>query len=129
MNWQSPARRTQNMGPSDAIVVKFTTGNVSSISSLPRITGAEYQSPPSSRIAVLSPTACDFGTQPMMGAYGEGNSITMVFAVGTGSGYGFYPVIPLNTTWYLNVKNSPNSTCTAGGVCEMFFDLLKPGGM
>jgi hypothetical protein len=116
MSWQTPTRLyTSNAGgfaKNGAVVVAFTTGSVSSTTSLPRIAAAEYQSPPSSRIATLSSKPCDFGPQPTPGAAGEGNSVTMVFALGTGSGYGYYPVLQLNTTYFLNMKNSP-ATCSS----------------
>jgi hypothetical protein len=130
INWASPTRQyALSMGPNDMVLVRTTTGNISSTTSLPRIAGAEYNSPPSNRIATLSTTPCDFTQQAAPGANMQGNSITAIFALGSGSGYGFYPVIGLNTVLYLSVKNSPNSTC-AGQTpanCGMFFDLLKPG--
>jgi hypothetical protein len=58
-----------------------------------------------------------------------GNSVTAVFAIGTGSGFGFYPVLTTNTTYYLNIKNSANATCASNGVCEMSVDLIKRGGL
>lgn len=131
MNWASPTRQYATLGANDMAIVQFTTGNVSTTTSLVRIAGAEYNSSPSSRIATLSTTQCDFSTQSAPGANMIGNSITASFAIGTGTGYGYYPVLSTNTTYYLNVKNSPNSTCatTTSGVCNMFFDLLKPGGL
>lgn len=133
MDWNHPARLyTRDVGgftPRGVVVVQFTTGSVSSTNMLPRIAAAEFSSSPSSRIATLSPTPCDFGPQAALGAAGEGNSVTMVFALGTGSGYGYYPVLQLNTTYYLNIKNSPNATCIANGVCDMFIDLVKSGGL
>lgn len=129
MPWPTPSRLYQTMGADDAIVIQFTTGSTSSSGSLPRIAAGEYGSPPSPRLATLSPKQCDFGPQPTVGAAGEGNSVTMVFALGTGSGFGYYPVLALNTTYYLNVKNSPSSTCRTNGSCDMFVDLVKPGGL
>ena len=65
----------------------------------------------------------------MPGAYTESNSLTLIIAVGTGSGFGYYPVLKTNTTYYLNIKNSPNSTCAQNNSCDMFIDLVKPGGL
>lgn len=129
MGWANPARQYVEMGPDDVLVVETTTGGVSTGGSLPRFGAAEYQSPPSSRIATLSLKPGDFGDQPTLGAKGEGNSVTMVFAIGTGSGFGYYPVFPPNTKIFLNIKNSPGCTCREQGVCGMFVDLLKVAGL
>lgn len=128
LNWATPTRMYSSMGASTAVVVRFTTGSVSSTTSLPRVAGAEYNSPPSTRIARLSTTPCDFSTQPVAGANMEGNSITSVFAISPGSGFNYYPVLRTNTTYYLNVKNADDPTCASGpGVCDMFWDLIKGG--
>lgn len=130
LNWASPLRLyTDHFGANDAVVVRFTTGNVSSVGSLPRVAGAEFNSPPSSRIAKLSALPCDFGNQAAAGANIEGNSVTAIFAIGTGSGFGYYPVLSTNTTYYLNVRNSANSSCAGTGECSMFWDLIKSGGL
>ncbi len=125
--WASPTRQFASMGPNDIVIVQFTTGNVATTGSLVRIAAGEYNSPPSSRIAALSATPCDFVGLP--NSAGEGNSPTFSFAISPGSGFGFYPAVAKNTTYYMNVKNSLNSTCRASGVCNMFSDLLKPGGL
>jgi hypothetical protein len=117
------------MGINTAIVVVFTTGSVSTTSSLPRVAGAEYNSSPSTRIARLSSTPCDFTTQPVPGANIEGNSVTATFAILPGSGFNYYPRLSTNTTYYVNVKNATSPTCEGSGVCDMFFDLIKPGGL
>jgi hypothetical protein len=133
LNWAAPNRQlTANyggFGTNDALVVQFTTGNVSTTNNLPNITAVEYGSSPSSRTAVLSATPCDFSQQATPGAMSVGNSVTAVFAIGTGSGFGFYPVLTTNTTYYLNIKNSANATCASNGVCEMSVDLIKRGGL
>lgn len=133
LNWATPTRlytsQAGGFSTNDILVIQFTTGGVSSTTSLPRIAAAEYQSSPSSRTAVLSATPCDFTTQATPGATIIGNSVTAVFALGTGSGFGYYPQLALNTTYYLNVKNTPSATCTASGACDMFIDLVKPGGL
>lgn len=131
--WGAPQRKfTANFGgfgPNDAIVVKFTTGNTSTTGSLPRMTAAEYNSSPSSRTAVLSATPCDFSTQSTPGATNIGNSITATFALGTGTGYGYYPVLSLNTEYYLNMKNNPGATCLSQPSCDMFIELLGAGSL
>lgn len=129
LTWATPTRQYSSMGVNDAVVVRFTTGSVSTTTSLPRIAGAEYNSAPSTRIARLSATPCDFSTQPAAGANIEGNSITAVFAIAPGSGFNYYPILQTNTTYYLNVKNAPDPTCAGTGVCDMFWDLIKPGGV
>jgi hypothetical protein len=131
IDWSTPVRKYTEQhggfGVSDIIIVKFTTGNVSTGSSLPRLTAAEYNSPPSSRTAVLSAIPCDFSVQSTPGATNIGNSITAVFALGTGTGFGYYPVLQLNKEYYLNMKNNPGSTCASAPSCDMFIELLKPG--
>lgn len=126
--WGNPVRvYTRDyggFGVNDIIVAKMHVGNISTGSSLPRLTAAEYQSSPSSRTAVLSATPCDLGPQPTPGATNIGNSITAVFATGTGSGYGYYPVLNLNTDYYLNMKNNTGATCTSTGLCDMFLELI-----
>lgn len=133
MSWSSPARLYTasfgGMGANDAVVVTFTVGNVSTTSSLPRIAGAEFNSSPSSRTATLSAVPCDFSVQPTPGASILGNSVTAVFAIGTGSGFNYYPVLAKNGTYYLNVRNTADATCTGTGACDMFFDLVKVGGL
>jgi len=133
LDWANPTRKyTRDMGGfgvRDALVIRFTTGSVSSEKNLPRVVAAQYKSSPSSRRATLSPKPCDFGPQPMLGSAGEGNSVTMVFALGSGNGGLHYAVLPLNTTYYVNIKNTPNATCESSGVCDMFVELMKPTGM
>lgn len=131
LNWQNPTRQYSPMGINTAVVVRFTTGSVSSTTSLPRIAGAEYNSSPSSRLARLSATPCDFSTGTPAGVnIGPTNSVTAQFAISPGSGYNFYGILNPNTTYYLNVKNSSNDvTCAGSGICDLFFDLIKPGGM
>jgi len=133
MDWANPQRMyTTNaggFGADDVIVVRFTTGNVSSDASLPRLASAEYNSSPSSRDATLSSLMCDFAPQATPGATIIGNSITAVFAIGTGSGFGYYPVLQTNTTYYLNMKNSAGASCRSNGQCDMFIDLIKAGGL
>jgi hypothetical protein len=128
--WTS-GRQIAPMGPNDAIVVKFTTGNLDSASNnLPRFSGAEWGSPPSFRKAVMSSTPCDFGPQSTLGATSAGNSIQVPFAVGSGSSWGFYPALAKNTTYYLNVKNlTPAESCSNQGICQMFIELSKPSGV
>ncbi len=135
MNWANPARLFTSsygaFGPNDVIVVVFTTGNVASPNnSLPRLVAAEYQSPPSTRIAVLSTTACDFSAQLTQGATTSGTTVTVPFTVANSNNYGFYPILNTNTTYYLNIKNAPSSSCTSsGGDCDMAVDLNKPSGI
>lgn len=95
-----------NLPKGEVLAVKVTTGSISSTNSLPRIKCAEWNSPPRDRLAVLSFTPGDFD-HPIGNAAGatmQGQSPTAIFAVGTGAGMGYYPVVPLNTTVYLNIK-------------------------
>lgn len=132
LNWASPVRVfTGHMGPNDMVLVQFTTGNVPTTTSLVTVSGAEWNSPPSSRVATLTTTPCNFSTQSPPGAnIGPSTSVTSKFAITPGTGYSYYPILNTNTTYYLNVKNVVSPTCAAGvGECGMFFDLLKPGGL
>ena len=131
-NWAAPARlNSGTFGINDVIVARFTTGNLDSASNnLPRVSGAEFGTPPSARYAVLSDKPCDFGPQPQQGATSAGNSVQVPFAVGTGNNWGFYPILQKNTTYYFNVKNlSPTESCSNQGICDMFIELSKPSGL
>ena len=55
----------------------------------------------------------------------NGNTVTAIFALGSGSGAGYYPVLETNTTYYLNIRNDPGSNCVAGSACDMSIDLIK----
>jgi len=129
LSWTNPVRQYTSsyggFGVNDAVVVEFTTGNLSSSSSLPHIVAVEFQSSPSSRIATLSKTPCDFGPQAMPGASTEGYTVTMAFALGTGYNWGYYPLLELNTKYYVNIKNNANPVCAANNNCNMSIDLLK----
>jgi hypothetical protein len=131
IDWAAPVRKyTGAFGPNDIAVVRFTTGNVDSANNnLPRIQAAEWTSPPSGRYAVLSATPCDLTRQTWLGATSASNSPSVPFAVGSGANFGYYPILNKNTTYYFNMKNLDNQTCTAGGVCDAFVELLKPGGL
>lgn len=131
MSWQSPARLYQPMGVFDAIVVKFTTGGtLSTPGQLPRISAAEWNSPPSARIGTLSTKRCDFAQQAKWGANlgsdaARTTSIQGVFLIGGNDWY--YPSFPPNTDVYLNIKNATDPSCSQS--CEMFVDLVKSGGL
>ena len=129
LDWGTPTRLLTSMSPSDAIVVRFTTGStISPANNLPKITGAEWGTAPSQRTATLSDKACDFGGGLAAGASGTGQSITLPFSVGPNNTF-YYPGLSTNTTYYVNVKNPPNSTCLANAACDMFFELQKPPGL
>jgi len=134
MDWANPvplfSDDAGSFGPNDALVVIFTTGNVSSPDdNLPHIAATEWDSNPSARQAVLSATPCDFGPQTWPGASASGSRVTVPFAVGSGANFGYYPIIPLNTTYYFNIKNVPEAACTIDDNCNMVVDLVKPAGM
>lgn len=128
-NWLQPDRLyALTMGANDAVVVQITVGNQSTPNnSLARVVAAEYSGAPSTRIAVLSPSPCDWSAQPMLGASNNGTTVSIPFAVGTGANFGFYPIVPLNGTVYLNVKNDPGGSCIALGNCAMAIDLQHAG--
>lgn len=129
--WINPVRQyTGSMGVNDVVVVKFTTGGKSSANNnLPKINGAEWGSAPSTRRAVLSAAPCDFSAQTWQGASSDSYSPSVPFALGTGYNYGYYPILELNSTYYFNVKTLPNGSCSASGICDMFFELILPAGL
>jgi hypothetical protein len=48
--------------------------------------------------------------------------VTALFVVGSGpDSNGFYPTIPNNTTWYLNIRNQPSGYTNM----PMFMTLLN----
>jgi hypothetical protein len=133
-NWANPSRLYTSdaggFGPNDVLVVQINTGSGTS-TSLGRIGGAETGSTPTKRLAVLSTTPCDFGPQPALGASSAGTSVTVRFYVNqpgaiTGT---LYPVIPPNSTVYLNVMNIQPPGCASSGNCGMFIDFSKPSGL
>jgi hypothetical protein len=118
INWNSPAQvTTSGMGPTDAAVIRFTTGGASArpstISGL-TATGADYR-------AYLSTTACDFTPSLGFGAVGFGISPTVWFEVGLDAGRGDAILQP-NTTYYYNVKVAPTTTCN-NNACNGSFNL------
>lgn len=127
LNWAVPTRLvTSGFTLSDVLVVRFTTGSNNSSNNLPHITAVEYGGVgPAQRTGVLSATPCDFAHQATPGAIGVGNTITSTFAIGNGSGFGFYPVLQTNTTYYLNIKNNAGGGCGLGAPCDMSIDLIK----
>lgn len=140
-NWATPIRLYAPFGPSDAVVVVFTTGSVSTPNNnLGHIGGAEWGTNPSTRLAALSPKPCDWSNQnwpqhlpgipaDYPGASSSGNSVNVPFAVGSGANFGFYPILELNTTYYFNIKNDASAGCAVQGSCDMFLDLAHPPGM
>ncbi len=133
LDWNNPTRvftsSAGGFGANDAVVVQFTTGpNPSPAGNLPKIVAAEYVSAPSGRIATLSDKACDFGSGLAMGAVtvNGATTVTMPFSVGPNN-TGYYASLQPSTTYYINIKNAPGSTCGLSGSCDMYVDLLKPG--
>ena len=141
-NWNNPVRlftsSAGGFGPNDALVVRFTTGpntnpwtSGSTSGKKGGIGGAEYGSQPSFRVATLSASPCDFGN----GMFPPGtqvlnqNTIGLSYSVGGNHIAGYYAVLQPSTTYYFNVKNSPASTCSGDGNCNMFIDFSKPDGL
>lgn len=113
--------------PDDVLVIRIVPTNTTT--SMTLVSGAEYQSSPSSRIWTLSPTPCDFTAQPTRGAYNlvGSNSITSYFTVGqTASNSGYYPQVAVNQPIYLNIKNAAGATCFSTGQCDLFADFRRP---
>jgi len=116
-----------SMGPSDVIVVRFKTGSGSSMWS-GSLSGAEWGSASSKRYATLSDKPCDF--VGLKGASASSStSVTNYFNVGLTSTDTYYPLLAPNTTYYWNIKNVDPISCASSGVCTMFVELTKPGGM
>ena len=115
------------------VIFKFTTGSVSSGASLPRISAAEWASPPLDRTGVLSDTPgsmtglIDPTTGlPYPGATSEATTVTAAFAVGSGQNVFFgyaYPSLRLNTTYYFNVMTN------AGTTTQLACDLTGTGAL
>jgi hypothetical protein len=131
LSWSNPQRMYTHdvggFGPRDALVVRFTTGPKSGDGLMPRISAAAYRSPPHWRFATLSSKPCDFEPQATPWASMAGKSITAVFALGENPSLPYYPILETNRTYYLNIRNSDDSSCTSSGVCDMYVDLVKAG--
>ena len=126
MPWASQRWISGPIATDRVICIEFTTGVTSSTNNLPRFAAAEWQSPPRNRTAVLSNNPCDFTRLPWPGAAGgPSTSITIPFAVGTGSGYGYYAVLNTQTTYWLNIKVS--NPLDNPGDAQMFVDLNTYG--
>ena len=134
MDWSNPQRlytsSVGGFGPNDAVVVVFTTGNVSSPdNNLARVVAGEWQTGPSTRSATLSDTPCDFGPQAFPGAVTSGTTVTVPFTVNNPNNYGYYPILQLQKTYYFNIQNAPNPSCANTGNCNIAVDLTKPSGL
>lgn len=116
-------------GPNDAVVVEFTPGSIPTPNNnLARISAGEYGTNPSTRIATLSATPCDWSAQSTYGASSSGTSVTVPFTVANPNNYGYYPILNSNTAYFFNIKNDANSGCTASGACDIFVELVHPAG-
>lgn len=135
VSWATPVRLLSGtFHVEDAVVVRFTTGSVdNAANNLPRLSSAEWDSPPSGKTSTLSATACDFSTTSPLGlaAISAGNSIQVPFAVGQGNNFGYYPRLAKNTTYYWNIKNvtSQAQSCSVQNICNIFVELIKPSGL
>jgi hypothetical protein len=116
-------------GPSDAIVLKFTTpATIPAGTGLGKVSAVEYNSSPSTRSGSLSPNPCEFGlpgTLPGAGFAGaNGPSISFKLPGSTKTAL----LLQANTTYYFNIRNDPGSTCSSNGSCDMLITLSKPSG-
>lgn len=130
VDWNNPTRLlTVNYGgfnANDIVVYQFTTGGGSSIdNNLPRVAGAEYSAGAANRIAAMSDKPCDFVGLPFFAATVTSSAITIPFTVNNPNNYGFYPILNNHSTYFINVKNAPDSGCVTA--CNMFFDLSRNG--
>jgi hypothetical protein len=116
---------TSGFGPNDAVVVRFTAGQVQS-TSLGTITIVSGAQNPDYR-AYLSDTACDFHLPPTLGygAVAGGWTPTVWFTVGQNDGSGD-PVLVPGRIYYYNIKIGPSSC--GGGNCNGFIDFRTPAG-
>jgi hypothetical protein len=125
LDWDNPKRLILPMRADDVLIIKMTTGNKDTgPSNLAKLTAAEYVSSPSAREACLSLIPGDFD-HPVGALKGSGNTVTFPFSVGPNN-TGYYPALAQNTTYYLNIRNAPNCSCRANGVCDMYCDLTHP---
>jgi hypothetical protein len=136
MNWgpNPQLAYTSNVGgfgPNDAVVVRFTTSNITSATGKGYIQAAEYSGSPSGRTAALSATPCDFVGLPKVGGG------TNAFGPGDIAPKAYFSLVAIksdastlqpSTTYYFNISNSPSSTCQSIGSCDMIITLSKPSG-
>ena len=133
LTWGAPRRMFTADGggffPTDAVVLRFTTGAATSPDNLGSVHGVEYQAVSSVRHGTLSTQACDFG-KGLFPPYSDVKSISpqLYFTVG-GSSFHGYPVLQPNTTYYVNLYNVQPAGCAANANCNMSFDLSKPSGL
>ena len=132
INWAAPVRMLTSayggFGANDIVVLTFTTGNTPSTINLLKVAGAEYQGPPTQRNAAISDKPCDFTGGSLASYWGSTTSnttsVTFPFTVDNpNNAGGFYPILHVNTQYFVNVKMAPSSGCV--GSCDMFFELIR----
>lgn len=127
--WNDSQIHPVPMGPTDELVIEFTTGSVNTTNNLPHIVVTEYGSPPRARESVLSEQAGDFSmTGKRPGAQGAGNTISAHFGIGEGGTGGYYPALEPSKTYYLNMRNAPGAAAP-GDVCDVSVNLIKAGNL
>jgi hypothetical protein len=117
--------------PGDALVVKITVPAGATQTQPGNISMAEWGGGPVQRFAKLSKSYCDFTP----GAWSEdtfaGITISTPIYVGVQAPSLSGASLQAGQTYYLNVRNTNaqgvQQTCE-NGVCNMYVDLLKPGG-
>ena len=134
-NWAAPVRLLTSayggFGKNDIVVVQFKTGSIPSGSNLLKITGAEYQWPPTQRVAALSDKPCDFvglrdpvTFQPYWGATNNNTTtVTVPFTIDNPANLGFYPILHVDTVYFLNIKIAAEEGCAT--TCDIFVELVK----
>ena len=118
-NWTT--NTAGNMGPNDALVVKFTTGPTAS-SQAGKIVMFSGSGQDSAHDAFVSTTPCDFTTPTLLP--------DLKFTIGTK--IPLSPMLALNTTYYINIRNSAGAIClspTLGVSCSMAVSLYKPANL
>jgi len=118
-------------GQNDAVVVKFTTTNVTTSSKIGSFNGVEYQAPTTPRYGALSDTPCDFTNGLLVVGSGGSRTAFAPGSVGISSQYTLFNAKPTaatllpNTTYYINIANMPG---TCGVSCDMLITIKKPSG-
>jgi hypothetical protein len=133
-----------SFGPTDAVVVRFTTGSLTTTqTNTGSIQAVEYLDPQATRFGALSNTPCDFtvglpkrtNKSPTGCGYstlgtGQVNPVAGLSMMDAGS---CVVVLQPNTTYYWNLSNvdpvTGASACSSStGHCNMLITLIKPPG-
>ena len=107
-NWLT--NQNGNMGPNDALVVKFTTG-ATALTQTGKIVLFSGSGQDSAHDVFVSSTPCDFTTNILP---------NLKFSIGTK--LPGIPMLSTNSTYYINIRNSAGALCTlpnSGVTCSL----------